>query len=70
MLNSVSQPFLVVVVVIVEILHMFFSTHTTYSILAVGFTDPKVFVNTPWSGASLPALNGTVGLCTQVFFAW
>ncbi|KAJ2924094.1 hypothetical protein H1R20_g4079, partial [Candolleomyces eurysporus] len=62
--------FLVVVVVIVEILHMFFSTHTTYSILAVGFTDPRVFINTPWSGAALPALNGTVGLCTQVFFAW
>ncbi|KAJ3545260.1 hypothetical protein NMY22_g2511 [Coprinellus aureogranulatus] len=62
--------YLVCVVVVEEILHMVFSTHTTYAILAEGFADPTVLVNSPFSGAALPALNGTVGFCTQIFFAW
>ncbi|TEB26252.1 hypothetical protein FA13DRAFT_1575554, partial [Coprinellus micaceus] len=58
------------IVVLIEILHMFFSTHTTHTILAEGFGDPSVLLTSPFSGAAMPALNGTVGLCTQMFFAW
>jgi hypothetical protein len=47
------------VVVVVEFLHIVFSTHTTYTILALGFADPRVLTNSPFSGAALPALNGT-----------
>ncbi|KAF6758019.1 hypothetical protein DFP72DRAFT_889666 [Ephemerocybe angulata] len=62
--------YLVAVVVVIELLHMAFSSHTTYSFLAAGYGDPTVFVNAPFSGAALPALNAAGGFCTQIFFAW
>ncbi|RXW25087.1 hypothetical protein EST38_g758 [Candolleomyces aberdarensis] len=68
-----DRPFFVVlvcVVVAIEIAHMCMATHLTYYVLALGYTNPRVFEQTPWSGAALPAVNGLVGLCTQVFFAW
>ncbi|KAJ2932926.1 hypothetical protein H1R20_g4161, partial [Candolleomyces eurysporus] len=62
--------FLVGFVVLIEILHTVMSTHNTYQILAEGFGNPEVFQQTPFSGGTLPALNGLGGLCTQLFFAW
>ncbi|KAJ3549908.1 hypothetical protein NMY22_g713 [Coprinellus aureogranulatus] len=61
---------LVAFVVIIELLHLVFSTHTLYGILVRGFGDPGVLRTSPFSGAAMPALNGLVGFCTQIFFAW
>lgn len=46
------------VVVGIEILHMFFSTHTLYYMLVEGFGNPSVLSASPFSGAAMPALNG------------
>ncbi|RXW19819.1 hypothetical protein EST38_g6039 [Candolleomyces aberdarensis] len=61
---------LVLLVTIIEVLHLVFTTHTTYSILAQGYSDLKALESSPWSGSALPVLNGLVSFCTQLFFAW
>ncbi|TEB26271.1 hypothetical protein FA13DRAFT_1817070 [Coprinellus micaceus] len=61
--------YVVGVVAVIEALHLAFSTRTFYSTMAEGFGNPDVFVSTPLSSAAMPALNGAVGLCTQIFFA-
>lgn len=48
-------------VALLEILHLCLSTHTTYTVLAVGFADPTALINSPMSGAALPAVNGLGG---------
>ena len=55
---------IVVGVIVVEILHTFFSTHTAHTVLAEGFGDPSVLLTSPFSGAALPAPNGT-GTCVD-----
>jgi hypothetical protein len=48
----------VLLVTIVEVLHLVFTTHTTYSILAQGYSDLDMLNSSPWSGSALPILNG------------
>lgn len=62
--------YLIGVVTVIELLHMSFSTHSTYSILAVGFGNPASIVDSPISASAIATLNGAAGFCTQVFFAW
>lgn len=46
-------------VVVIELLHMSFSTHVIYNAFAASFGSPTAFTDSPFSAAALPALNGS-----------
>lgn len=58
--SSLSTPrtFAVYTVVILELLHVVFLSHTTYSRFASGFGNVAGLSRSEWSGAALPAVSG------------
>ncbi|RXW14665.1 hypothetical protein EST38_g11189 [Candolleomyces aberdarensis] len=61
---------LVALVMVIECLHIFFATQSTWRVLVEAFTEPMKMVVQSKTGLSTAFLNASVALAVEAFFAW
>ncbi|KAJ7685833.1 hypothetical protein B0H17DRAFT_1073044 [Mycena rosella] len=61
---------LVYMVFLLDLLQTVLITQSSWIALIVNWGDATALINTPWSSATTPLLNGLLAACVQCFFAW
>ncbi|KAF9021324.1 hypothetical protein BDZ89DRAFT_1042846 [Hymenopellis radicata] len=57
-------------VFILDTVQSVFFTHIVYYMLVGHWGDLNVMIHRPWSGLTLPILNGILAATVQIFYAW